>query len=103
MKQQIGAASAMDAAPQLVKKVRETFFDCAYPPGILKAFKMPLRPKALTYQVFLRRFIQFEAGLFSLRLGHGTALTSPRQVIHSRAAASRPLKLPCCSVFYIAI
>ena len=24
---------------------------------------MPLRPKALTYQVFLRRFIQFEAGL----------------------------------------
>ncbi len=93
----------MDAAPQLVKKVRETFFDCAYPPGILKAFKMPLRPKALTYQVFLRRFIQFEAGLFSLRLGHGTALTCPRHVIHSRAAASRPLKLPCCSVFYIAI
>ena len=30
--------------------------------------------------------IQFEEGLFSLRLGHGAALTCPRHVIHSRAA-----------------
>ena len=33
------------------------FFDLAYPPGILKAFKMPLRPKVLKHQAFLRRFI----------------------------------------------
>ena len=59
---------------------------------------MPLCPKALTYQVFLRRFIQFEAGLFSLRLGHGAALTCPRHVIHYRAAAALPLKLPRCSL-----
>jgi len=29
-------------------------------------------------------------GFFSLRLGHGTALTVPRTVIHYRAAASLP-------------
>ena len=40
-----------------------------------------------------------EAGLFSLRLGHATALTRPRRVIHSRAAASLPLELPRGSVF----
>ena len=34
----------------------------------------------------------------SLRLGHGAALTCPRHVIHYRAAASLPLKLPRCSV-----
>ena len=44
--------------------------------------------------------IQFEAGLFSLRLGHGAALTCPRHVIHSRAAASLPLKLPRCAVIF---
>ena len=61
------------------------FFSCVYSMGIISP----------------RRFIQFEAGLFSLRLGHGTALTCPRHVIHSRAAASRPLKLPCCSVYLL--
>ena len=60
---------------------------------------MPLRPKALMYQAFLRRFIQFEAGLFSLRLGHGTALTCPRHVIHLRAAASLPSSSPLLSLF----
>ena len=44
------------------------------------------------------RQIKFEAGLFSLRLGHGAALTCHRNVIHSRAADSLPLKLPRCSV-----
>ena len=39
-----------------------------------------------------------EAGLFALRLGHATALTRPRRVIHSRAAASLPLELPRGSV-----
>ncbi len=63
---------------------------------------MPLRPKALMYQAFLRRFIQFEAGLFSLRLGHGTALTCPRHVIHSRAAASLPSSSPAAQSFYFA-
>ena len=42
---------------QLVKKVLRDFFDRAYPPSILKAFKILLRPKALMYQAFLRRFI----------------------------------------------
>ena len=42
--------------------------------------------------------IQLEAGLFSLRLGHGAALTCHRHVIHSRAAASLPLELPRCAV-----
>ena len=44
------------------------------------------------------RQIKFEAGLFSLRLGHGTALTCHRHVIHYRAAAALPLKLPRCSL-----
>ena len=44
--------------------------------------------------------IQLEAGLFSLRLGHGAALTCHRHVIHSRAAASLPLKLPRCAVVF---
>ena len=44
------------------------------------------------------RQIKFEAGLFSLRLGHGAALTCHRNVIHSRAADSLPLKLPRCTV-----
>ena len=35
-----------------------------------------------------------EAGLFSLRLGHATALTCHWHVIHSRGAASLPLELP---------
>ena len=50
------------------------------------------------YQAFRRRLIQFEAGLVSLRLGHVTALTCPRHVIHYRAAAALPLKLPRCSI-----
>ena len=37
---------------------------------------------------------------FSLRLGHAAALTCPRHVIHYRAAASLPLKLPCCSIIF---
>ena len=44
--------------------------------------------------------IQLEVGLFSLRLGHGAALTCPRRVIHSRASASLPLKLPRCAVIF---
>ena len=44
--------------------------------------------------------IQLEAGLFSLRLGHGAALTCHRHVIHSRAAASLSLKLPRCAVVF---
>ena len=72
----------------------------AYPPSILKAFKILLRPKALIHQAFLWRFIQFEAGLFSLRLGHGTALTCPRHVIHSRAAASLPSSSPAALFIY---
>ena len=36
----------------------------------------------------------------SLRLGHGAALTCHRHVIHSRAAASPPLKLPRCAVIF---
>ena len=35
---------------------------------------------------------------FSLRLGHGAALTCHRHVIHYRAAAALPLKLPRCSL-----
>ena len=34
----------------------------------------------------------------SLRLGHGAALTCHRHVIHYRAAAALPLKLPRCSL-----
>ena len=41
--------------------------------------------------------IQLEAGLFSLRLGHGAALTCHRHVIHSRADAALPLELPRCA------
>ena len=44
------------------------------------------------------RKIKFEAGLFSLRLGHGAALTCYRHVIHYRSAAALPLKLPRCSL-----
>ena len=51
-------------------------------------------------QAFLMAIIQLEAGLFSLRLGHGAALTCHRHVIHSRAAASLPLKLPRCAVVF---
>ncbi len=45
--------------------------------------------------------IQLEAGLFSLRLGHGAALTCHWHVIHSRAAASLPLKLPRYAVVFV--
>ena len=63
--------------------------------------KISLRSsKSLIAQAFLMAMIQFEAGLFSLRLGHGAALTCPRHVIHSRAAASLPLKLPRCAVIF---
>ena len=44
------------------------------------------------------RKIKFEAGLFSLRLGHGAALTCHRHVIHYRSAALLPLALPRGSV-----
>ena len=43
-----------------------------------------------------------EAGLFSLRLGHGTALTCHRHVIHYRADTSLPLKLPRSSIVFSA-
>ena len=33
-----------------------------------------------------------------MRLGHGAALTCHRHVIHYRAAAALPLKLPRCSL-----
>ncbi len=56
--------------------------------------------KSLIAQAFLMAIIQLEAGLFSLRLGHGAALTCHRHVIHSRAAASLPLKLPRCAVIF---
>ena len=63
--------------------------------------KISLRSsKSLIAQAFLMAIIQFEEGLFSLRLGHGAALTCPRHVIHSRAAASLPLKLPRCAVIF---
>ena len=38
--------------------------------------------------------IQFEAGSFSLRLGHGAALTCPRHVIHYRTYTSLPPHTP---------
>ena len=44
-----------------------------------------------------------EAGLFSLRLGHGAALTCHRHVIHYRADTSLPLKLPRCSIVFFAV
>ena len=63
--------------------------------------KISLRSsKSLIAQAYLMAIIHFEAGLFSLRLGHGAALTCPRHVIHSRAAASLPLKLPRCAVIF---
>ena len=82
---------------QLVKKVFD-FFDRAYPPGILKAFKMPLRPKALMHQAFLRRFIQFEAGLFlaAARSRHGSDMPPACHSLPCRRFAT--LKLPCCSI-----
>ena len=39
-----------------------------------------------------------QADSVSLRLGHGAALTCHRHVIHYRAAAALPLKLPRCSL-----
>ncbi len=63
--------------------------------------KISLRSsKSLMAQAFLMAIIQLEASLFSLRLGHGAALTCHRHVIHSRAAASLPLKLPRCAVVF---
>ena len=49
-----------------------------------------------------RGFNLTRGGLFfSLRLGHGAALTRHRRVIHYRAAALLPLALPRCSVVEI--
>ena len=62
--------------------------------------KISLRSSKSPYRTFLMAIIQLEAGLFSLRLGHGAALTCHRHVIHSRAAASLPLKLPRCAVIF---
>ena len=59
--------------------------------------KISLRSSKSPYRTFLMAIIQLEVGLFSLRLGHGAALTCHRHVIHSRAAASLPLKLPRCA------
>ena len=47
-------------------------------------------------QAFLIAIIQFEVGAFSLRLGHGAALTCPRHVIHYRTDTSLPPHTPCC-------
>ena len=76
------------------------FFDRAYPPSILKAFKILLRPKALIHQGFLRRFIQFEAGLFlaAARSRHGSDMPPACHSLPCRRFAT--LKLPCCSVFF---
>lgn len=88
---------------QRVKKVRDFF--ARYKRHIFYenkfSRKISLRSsKSLMAQAFLMAIIQLEAGLFSLRLGHGAALTCHRHVIHSRAAASLPLKLPCCSIIF---
>ena len=52
--------------------------------------KISLRSSKSPYRTFLMAIIKLEAGLFSLRLGHGAALTCHRHVIHYRAAASLP-------------
>ena len=88
---------------QRVKKVRDFF--ARYKRHIFCenkfSRKISLRSsKSLMAQAFLMAIIQLEAGLFSLRLGHGAALTCHRHVIHSHAAASLPLKLPCCAVVF---
>ena len=88
---------------QRVKKVRDFF--ARYKRHIFYenkfSRKISLRSsKSLMAQAFLMAIIQLEAGLFSLRLGHGAALTCHRHVIHSRAAASLPLKLPRCAVVF---
>ena len=86
---------------QRVKKVRDFF--ARYKRHIFYknkfSRKISLRSsKSLMAQAFLMAIIQLEAGLFSLRLGHGAALTCHRHVIHYRAAAALPLKLPRCSL-----
>ena len=74
------------------------FFDRAYPPSILKAFKIQLRPKVLIHQAFLRRFIQFEAGLFlaAARSRHGSDMPPACHSLPCRRFAT--LKLPRYSV-----
>ena len=62
--------------------------------------KISLRSSKSPYRTFLMAIIKNEAGLFSLRLGHGAALTCHWHVIHFRAAASLPLKLPRCAVIF---
>ena len=62
MKSYGDAAKTICRILQLVKKVLTGLFCLRFPPSILKEFKM-LLPKALRYQGFRRRFIQFEAGL----------------------------------------
>ena len=88
---------------QRVKKVCD-FFDTLQIRHIFcEAYasrKISLRSSKSPYRTFLMAIIQLEAGLFSLRLGHGAALTCHRHVIHSRAAASLPLKLPRCAVIF---
>jgi len=79
---------------QLIKKSCEDFFDKLHPPSILIISKCCFAPKVIDIKTFGRRFIVFEVSLFSLRLGHGAALTCHRHVIHYRAAAALPLKLP---------
>ena len=63
-------------------------------PSILIISKCCFASKVIDIKTFGRRFIVFEVSLFSLRLGHGAALTCHRHVIHYRAAAALPLKLP---------
>ena len=63
--------------------------------------KISLRSSKSPYRTFLMAIIKNEAGLFSLRLGHGAALTCHWHVIPSRAAASLPLKLPRCAVIFL--
>ena len=73
------------------KKSCEDFFDKLHPPSILIISKCCFAPKVIDVSRLLDGgFIVFEAGLFSLRLGHGAALTCPRHVIHYGAAASLP-------------
>ena len=62
--------------------------------------KISLRSSKSPYRTFLMAIIKLEVGLFSLRLGHGAALTCHRHVIHSRADASLPLELPRCAVIF---
>ena len=79
---------------QRVKKVRDFF--ARYKRHIFYenkfSRKISLRSsKSLMAQAFLMAIIQLEAGLFSLRLGHGAALICHRHIIHYRTATSLPL------------